>query len=184
MIRFNKRLTLGAALALTVGLLASARISYAGDTTDLVAAAQHTVALYKKADPGMKFFFDHAAGYVVFPGIAKAGLGIGGAHGSGVVFESGTPVGKATVSQVSVGAQIGAQDFSEVIFFETPRALADFKQGKAAFSAQVSAVALKTGASAAAKYKDGVAVFTATKEGLMAEASVGGQKFGFDAFPL
>jgi lipid-binding SYLF domain-containing protein len=180
MIRVNRRLTVGAAVA--IGLLAGARLGHAAGDSDQVIAAQHTIALYNKADPGIKSFFDRSAGYVVFPGITKAGLGIGGAHGSGVLFENGKPIGKATVSQVSVGAQAGGQEFSQVIFFETPRALADFKQGKAAFSAQVSAVALKSGAAAAAKYKDGVAVFTATKEGLMAEASVGGQKFSFQPF--
>jgi len=38
---------------------------------------------------------------------------------------------------------------------------------------------LKSGASADAAYKDGVAVFTLSKGGAMAEASVGGQKFSY-----
>jgi lipid-binding SYLF domain-containing protein len=158
------------------------RISYAGEA-DLVASARETVALYKKADPGLKMFFENAAGYVVFPGVGKAGIGIGGAHGTGVLFENGKPIGKATLNQVTVGAQLGGQEYSEVIFLETPRAVTDFKQGHAAFSAQASAVALKSGASANAKYKDNVAIFTATKAGMMAEASVGGQKFSFEYFP-
>jgi hypothetical protein len=44
----------------------------------------------------------------------------------------------------------------------------------------VSAVALKSGASADAKYTSGVAVFTLAKGGAMAEASVGGQKFSYE----
>jgi hypothetical protein len=44
----------------------------------------------------------------------------------------------------------------------------------------VSAVALASGASANAKYREGVAVFTAAKGGLMYEARVGGQKFGYE----
>jgi lipid-binding SYLF domain-containing protein len=83
---------------------------------------------------------------------------------------------------VTVGAQVGGQEYSEVIFFQTPQVLADFKKGKSAFSAQASAVALTSGASANAKYQNGVAIFTATKGGLMAEASVGGQKFSFEPF--
>ena len=47
------------------------------------------------------------------------------------------------------------------------------------FAANASAVAIKTGAAAAAKYEDGVAVFTMPRRGLMAEASIGGQKFTF-----
>src|SRR6185295_12473103 len=105
-------------------------------------------------------------------------------HGSGIVYEKGRAVGRATLNQVSVGAQIGGQEFAEIIFFETPAALAKFKTGNFAFSASISAVALKSGASANAKYTDGVAVFTATKGGLMLEAAVGGQKFAFEPFAV
>ena len=47
----------------------------------------------------------------------------------------------------------------------------------------MSAVALKSGASANAKYRNGVAVFTEAKNGLMVESSVGGQKFNYKPFP-
>ena len=47
-------------------------------------------------------------------------------------------------------------------------------------SAQVGAVAAAEGASKNAKYIEGVMVFTKAKQGLMAEASVGGQKFKFE----
>ena len=43
-------------------------------------------------------------------------------------------------------------------------------------------MALSAGAAAAANYENGVAIFTATKTGLMYEASVGGQKFGYQPF--
>jgi len=74
---------------------------------------------------------------------------------------------------------LGGQSYSELIFFETPDALNRFKSGNYTFSAQASAVAIKSGASANAKYADGVAVFTMGEQGLMVEASVGGQKFSF-----
>ena len=60
--------------------------------------------------------------------------------------------------------------------------MADFKSGDFAMAAQASAVALKSGAAANAKYQNGAAVFTAAKGGLMYEASVGGQKFHFEPF--
>ena len=56
------------------------------------------------------------------------------------------------------------------------------KEGKFQFAAEASAVALKSGIAANAKYKEGVAVFALPKAGLMADASVGGQKFGFKPF--
>jgi lipid-binding SYLF domain-containing protein len=144
-----------------------------------VKEATDAVAVLKKADPSLKKFFDHSAGYVVFPGVGKGGLVVGGAGGSGILFEHGKAVGKATLSQVTIGAQVGGQAYYEIIFFETAETLAAFKTGEWTMAAQVSAVALKSGASADAAYKDGVAVFTLSKGGAMAEASVGGQKFGY-----
>lgn len=56
-----------------------------------------------------------------------------------------------------------------------------FKSSDFAFDAQASAVALKSGAAANAKYTAGVAIFTMDDAGLMYEASIGGQKFNFQA---
>jgi len=105
---------------------------------------------------------------------------VGGAGGKGVVYQKGNPVGRATMTQASIGAQAGGQTFSQVIFFETPAALSDFKSGKFEMSADISAVAAAEGASKSANYKKGVAVFTLSKRGLMVQASVGGQKFKFE----
>jgi Family of unknown function (DUF500). len=80
------------------------------------------------------------------------------------------------------GLQLGGQTYSEVIFFETASSLSDFKKGNFALAAQASAVALSAGAAGHAKYEKGVAIFTATKGGLMYEASVGGQKFKYEPF--
>jgi lipid-binding SYLF domain-containing protein len=182
MTRFNVRRALGAMVAGAVLMMAGARLSYAASDSELIAQAQQTLALYKKADPGINEFLQSSAGYVVFPGIGKGGLVVGAAHGDGVVFVGGRPVGRATLNQVSVGAQVGGQEYSEIIFFQTPQVLSSFEKGQFTMAAQASAVALKAGAAAQAKYQNGVAVFTATKGGLMAEASIGGQKFSFTAF--
>ena len=168
-------------VVLAVLLLALARLGHASDA-DLIADAQRTVGLYQKTDPGIAAFLRSSAGYAVFPKITKGAVGIGGAHGTGVLFERGRPIGKVSLSQVTVGAQLGGQEYSEMIFFQTPAVLADFEHGKTSFAAQASAVALRSGASANAKYDNGVAIFTATTGGLMAEASVGGQKFSFEPF--
>jgi lipid-binding SYLF domain-containing protein len=145
---------------------------------DPVVEAQETMELYLKTDPSLKRFMDTAAGYVVFPSVAKGAAVVGGARGHGVLFQrGGTPIARATMTQVTVGLQAGGQSFSEIIFFENPKALSDFKKGEFSLAAQVSAVALSAGAARSARYQNGVAVFTATTSGLMLEASVGGQKF-------
>jgi hypothetical protein len=67
-----------------------------------------------------------------------------------------------------------------VIFFKDKAALDDFTRGNFEFEAAASAVALTAGASRDIAYSKGVAVVTATKGGLMYEASIGGQKFSFE----
>jgi lipid-binding SYLF domain-containing protein len=149
---------------------------------DPVKEAKETVAVFKKTDPSSSKFFGSAVGWVVFPTVGKGAIGIGGAGGSGVLFEKGAAVGKAKLVQVTIGLQLGGQAYSEIVFFESAPALTDFKKGNFALAAQVSAVAASAGASANAKYERGVAVFTMTKAGLMYEASVGGQKFSYEPF--
>ena len=170
---------------LATGLVAAAcslALALPARADDEVKEAKDTVEVFTKADPGISKFFESSAGYAIFPTIGKGAIGIGGAGGSGVLFEKGKAVGKTSMAQVTIGLQLGGQSYSEVVFFETAAALNDFKKGNFALAAQVSAVAAASGASANAKYASGVAVFTATKAGLMYEASVGGQKFGYEPF--
>jgi lipid-binding SYLF domain-containing protein len=165
---------------LTAGLvLPAARAD--DDQKKLAEDVQRAVEAFESADSGMKKLFTGAQGYVVFPNVGKGGFVIGGAHGNGLVYEKGKLVGRASLTAVTVGAQIGGQAFSEVIFFETKDALTQFKESKFEMSAQLSAVIAAEGASQNAKYVSGVMIFTKAKSGLMAEASVGGQKFKFEA---
>lgn len=131
-------------------------------------------------DPSLKQFIGNSAGFAIFPSVGKGGFVVGGAHGKGLVYEKGKLTGKATLNQASIGAQAGGQTFSELVVFETAAALSDFKQDNFEMSADISAVAAAEGASQAAKYRQGVAVFTLPKKGLMVEAAVGGQRFKFD----
>jgi lipid-binding SYLF domain-containing protein len=173
----------GLAAALVFGLAAFGETGFAAQTdTQLVNESRQTIAVYRQKDPGIDGFFRRSVAYVVFPGIGKGGLGIGGAHGTGILFENNAPVGKVTMTQVSIGAQAGGEEFSEIVFYDVPKAVAELKQGHAELSGNLSAVALKQGAAAHTQFKNGVAVFTATKGGLMLEASVGGQKFDYAAF--
>ncbi len=143
---------------------------------------QNVIAIFVDKDPDMQEWFDTAYGYAVFPSVGKGGLGIGGAHGNGLVYQGGTVVGKTELKAVTIGLQAGGQSFVEVIFFKDKTAFDDFTRGNFEFGAQVSAVALTAGASADLAYNGGVAVMTMTKGGLMYEASVGGQKFEYEAF--
>lgn len=143
--------------------------------------ARATLTAFEQKDSSLREFSRDAAGYAIFPSVTKGALVVGGARGDGVVYDgNGKVIGYSTLTQGTVGLQIGGQEYSEIIFFENDAALSHFKRGNAEFSAQASAVAVDEGASADAKYADGVAVFTMAKGGLMLEASVGGQGFSFE----
>ena len=144
-------------------------------------------------------FFSSAYGYAVFPTVGKGGFFVGGAFGRGQVYVGSAVTGDTSLSQISIGFQLGGEAFSEIIFFENRAAYDRFASGKLHFSAQAQAVAIvasaqaqtgTTGTSAGAGvpgasvqfkgiYSNGMAVFTYIKGGLMWEASVAGQKFSF-----
>ncbi|KPK56492.1 MAG: hypothetical protein AMS22_01045 [Thiotrichales bacterium SG8_50] len=154
-----------------------------------------------KENPLVESFFKNSYGYAVFPTIGKGGIGIGGAHGKGQVYAGDKLTGKTSMTQITIGFQLGGQAYSQMIFFQDKRAYDEFTSGNFEFGAQASAVAITAGAQAQAStggssasantgYKDagaqqagyqkGMAVFTLAKGGLMYEASIGGQKFSFE----
>ena len=166
------RMTYALAAAVLVLLLPTARAVAQEDVPPVIEK-------FKAKDPGMAKIFADAVGYVVFPTVGKGGIGLGGARGKGWVYEGGKIIGKSTLTQVSFGFQFGGQAYSEIVFFQTTQALENFKLGHLKFDAQASAVALTARASADLAYRNGVAIVTMAKGGLMYEASVGGQKFSF-----
>ncbi len=156
-----------------------------------------TIDVFKKAVPSS--FFEKSYGYAVFPTIGKGGMGVGGAHGKGRVYAKGVHVGDTTMSQLTIGFQLGGQAFSQIIFFEDERAFDQFISSNFEFGAQATAVAITAGVSATVattgnsagasggrndaksvgEYYRGMAIFTVAKGGLMYEATIGGQKFKY-----
>jgi len=143
--------------------------------------ANLTLHDFISTDPTINAFFEKAYGYAVFPTIGKGGLIIGAAHGEGIVYKRGQHSGTTTMSQISVGLQAGGQTYSEVIFFENKKNYEYFISGNFEFGGEVSAVVAKKGVAAKTQYSKGIAIFVHTKTGLMAEASISGQKFSFKA---
>jgi lipid-binding SYLF domain-containing protein len=183
----------GAIICLLAGLImlptANAQSSY-----------DRALATFKKA-PETRKFFDSAYGYALFPSVGKGGFGIGAAYGKGRVFQGGRYKGDSSLTQLSIGFQLGGQAYSEIIFFKDADAYREFTSGSFEFGAQASAVAINVGANAQAgttgnsagagqsggnqsaigAYINGMAVFTAAKGGLMFEATLAGQAFSFES---
>lgn len=152
------------------------------DVTDkLELAVAQAIIKANESDPTLTLWFESAYAYAVFPKIGKGGFIVGGAGGKGLVIRGDTTVGTTSLSQVSVGAQIGGQVYAQYIMFKDETAFNHFTRGNFEMGAQVSAVAVTAGASKDANYDSGVAVFTLADGGLMVEASVGGQKFKYKA---
>ena len=183
----------------TRGLLASVLLLLAAAPALAEDKYQETIELFENAGESARFF-DNSYGYAVFPTIAKAGVGIGGARGTGRVYAQGEHIGNSTMTQVSIGFQLGGQAYSQIIFFKDQRALDEFTSGNFEFGAQAGAVVITAAASAAAgstgaaasasggkkdattagEYYRGMATFIIAKGGLMYEASVSGQNFSYE----
>ena len=130
----------------------------------------------KRAGP----FFKKSYGYAIFPTVGKGGFGFGGAYGKGRVYIKEKQVAHTSLSQFTIGFQVGGQAYSQIMFFEDEHSFMSFSRGNFELGAQASAVAIKAGVSADANYENGIVIFTVAKGGLMYEASVGGQTFDYE----
>lgn len=172
-----KKMILVCLLAATAGAIAQTN-----KDKDIMRDAAKAKTTILAKDAGLDKFFKNASGYAIFPNVGKGGLIVGGASGNGVLYENGKAVGMTSLKKLNIGLQAGGQAVIEVIFFETQEALDKFKNANYEFSAEASAVIADKGKSENANYNDGVAIFALPKAGLMADASVGGQKFEYHAF--
>ncbi|CAM4281002.1 lipid-binding SYLF domain-containing protein [Zobellia nedashkovskayae] len=172
--KITKSILIAATFLFTLGASAQDK-----DDQRVMADAEKAKAKLQTSNEGLDMFFENASGYVVFPNVGEGGLIVGGASGNGVLYENGKAVGMADLKKLDIGLQAGGQALTEIIFFETAEALQRFKQDKFEFSAEATAVALEKGVAANASYNDGVVVFAKPKKGLMADLSVGGQKFNY-----
>jgi len=134
-------------------------------------------------NPTVGALLDSSVAYVVYPDIGKAAVIVGGASGKGDVYEKGllgySLVGHSELTQVNAGLQLGAQTYSEAIFFENQDSFAGFKRGEVDFAANLSGVFLPEGQKMDVAYNNGVAVIIKKIDGVMGELSAGGQKLSF-----
>ena len=159
----------------------------------------NSISVFEKS-PASQPYFNNAYGYAMFPTIGQGGFVIGAARGDGQVYRGGKITGYTSMTQISIGFQLGGQAYSQIIFFEDKRAYDDFTRGNFEFDASASAVAITAGAQASAgttgstagastgpatgkqattNYYKGMSTFVHTKGGLMYKAALGGQKFNF-----
>lgn len=136
-------------------------------------------ALYAKV-PAARELAKKARGILVFPGIVKAGLIVGGQYGEGVLYKGGKVAGYYNTAGGSYGLQVGAQKFGYALFFMTDSALA-YLGSSDGFEVGVgpSVVVMDEGMAKSATtttLKDEIYAFIFSQSGLMAGLGLQGNK--------
>lgn len=108
-----------------VGLNPISQTAIAGSLDNDV---ERTLKRFHKQVRGTRELVENAAAVLVFPNVIKAGMGIGGEYGEGVLLVRGRPIDYYNTVSASFGFQLGAQSRSIIIVFMTEEALVGFKR--------------------------------------------------------
>ena len=147
-----------------------------GERADLTNAAQQELARMVSEHPDIQPLLDQSVGYIVFPAVGQGGFIVGGGAGQGVLFENGRASGFAELHNLAVGALAGGQRFAQLVIIQDQQTMQNIKSGRYDFGAQASAVILRSGATANANFRNGVAVIIDPIRGAMVNASLTGQR--------
>jgi lipid-binding SYLF domain-containing protein len=122
-------------------------------------------------------FFDEAYAYAIFPKVRRVALAFGGAWGKGLVIQNGKLIGRAEQRQLTLGAALGGQSHSQILFFRDAGALETFQLGRREFLGRASATGGVWSASAEPANLPEVAIFSEDGAGLMLELSAAGVRY-------
>jgi len=135
---------------------------------------------FKKEVTGGATFLDKAKGYLVFPGVIKAGLGLGGEYGEGALRVGGKSEQYYSIASASFGFQIGAQTYTIVMVFLKEDALKKFRESSGWEAGVDGSVAIaEWGAGKdinSQSLQDPIVGFVFSNKGLMAGISIEGSK--------
>jgi lipid-binding SYLF domain-containing protein len=124
--------TLLKALCLVVVALtatvANAPKSLAASAAEIEHDANETLHSFVRQVPGARELAAKAAGILVFPSVVKAGFGIGGEYGEGMLLNQQRVEGYYNIISASFGFQLGVQERSVIIMFLTRDALDGFER--------------------------------------------------------
>ena len=121
-----------------------------------------------------------ALAILVFPGVKKAGLGIGGQYGEGALLKGGKATAYYKTTGASFGLQAGGQQYGYAMFFMNAKALNEFVSASG-FEVGVgpSVVLIDEGKAKTATtntMKDDIYAFVFSQKGLMAGLGIQGNK--------
>jgi lipid-binding SYLF domain-containing protein len=116
------------AFLMATAIVAGARPSAASSAAALEADANETLHSFVRQVPGARELATKAAGILVFPSVVKAGIGIGGEYGEGILLNQQRVEGYYNLISASFGFQLGVQERSVIIMFMTQDALRGFEE--------------------------------------------------------
>jgi lipid-binding SYLF domain-containing protein len=153
----------------------------AADAREIDVSANVALEQFQKEVKGANQFLEKANGYLIFPKVVKAGLGIGGEYGEGVLRIGGKTVAYYSTAAASIGLQLGVQKKSVIIVFLTKEALSKFSRSDGWEVGVDGSVALiKVGAGGSidtTNLKDPIVAFVFGQKGLMYNLTLEGSKF-------
>jgi lipid-binding SYLF domain-containing protein len=172
--------TLVATLGLTVlGLVASSS-SFARPNAAIDASADAAIKQFYSLSPRNRELADKAVGMLVFGRVTKAGAGVGGEFGDGVLVVKGATLDRYNVKSASVGLTLGVGKHREVILFMTQDSLDKFQASSGwAIGADAAVVVMKMGAGGeydTTSLSKPILGFVFGEKGLLGDLSLEGSK--------
>lgn len=159
----------------------TARDVWAGTAREIDAGVDAALEHFYTEVSGGKKLVKDARGVLVFPGVIKAGFGIGGEYGEGALQINGKSVDYYSTAAASLGLQLGAQKKSIILLFMQDEALRHFRESsgwKAGVDASVAVVTVGAGGEMdTAKLKEPILAFIFGQKGLMYNLTLEGAKF-------
>jgi lipid-binding SYLF domain-containing protein len=154
--------------------------SFAESKAKIDVGASEALAQFYKLNPSNEQLAQRAAGVLIFPEVTKAGAGVAGEQGNGVLQVHGKAVGYYSSTAASVGVTLGVGKRSEVIMFMTKEALDHFTNSKGWHIGADTGIAIAK-AGAGGEYdsetlKKSIVGFVFGEKGLIADASLEGSK--------
>jgi lipid-binding SYLF domain-containing protein len=152
----------------------------AADRSALERDARAALQKLTASMPVAKSLSGSAAAVLVFPRVTKAGLGVGGQYGDGVLFKQGKVAGYYNTAGASYGLQAGAQQFAYAMFMMNDKAVSalgandGFEVGVGPSVVVMDEGKAKTVTTTTAK--DDIYAFIFGQKGLMAGLGIQGNK--------
>ena len=143
--------------------------------------ANFALHVFRQDIAGGQHFLEQAAGYLIFPRIIKAGVGVGAETGEGALRIGGRTADYYRTTGGSVGFQAGAQAKSVVIAFMTPESLTQFRNSsgwKVGIDGSIALIDIGAGKTIDSdNIRDPVIGFIFGSKGLMYNLTLEGSKF-------